>query len=69
MSTATLGKRVQDFTVACRQLFIDGQLARAESGEAFETVNPATGEALPTAAEGGDALDSYTEVMAVCTQL
>jgi phenylacetaldehyde dehydrogenase len=52
VSTVTLNKRVQDFVVTRRQLFIDGQLVDAKSGKTFDTVNPATGETLATIAEG-----------------
>ena len=55
MSTVTLNKRVQDFIVTRRQLFIDGQLVDAKSGKTFDTVNPATGETLATISEGGAA--------------
>ena len=56
MSTITLNKRVQDFIITRRQLFIDGEWVDAESGKTFETLNPATGETLATMAEG-DAAD------------
>ena len=56
MSTVTLNKRVQDFVITRRQLFINGQLVDAKSGKTFDTVNPATGETLATIAEG-DAAD------------
>ena len=56
MNAATLDKRVHDFIVSRRQLFIDGQLVDAKSGKTFETVNPATSESLSTVAEG-DAAD------------
>jgi phenylacetaldehyde dehydrogenase len=56
VSTVTLNKRVQDFIVTRRQLFIDGQLVDAKSGRTFDTVNPATGETLATLA-AGDAAD------------
>ena len=55
MSTITLNKRVQDFIITRRQLFIDGELVDAKSGKTFDTVNPATGETLATIAEGGAA--------------
>ena len=55
MSTVTLNKRVQDFIITRRQLFIDGQLVDAKSGKTFDTVNPATGETLATIVEGGAA--------------
>jgi phenylacetaldehyde dehydrogenase len=55
VSTITLNKRVQDFVITRRQLFIDGQLVDAKSGKTFDTVNPATGEKLATIAEGGAA--------------
>jgi phenylacetaldehyde dehydrogenase len=56
MSAFTLDKRVQDFISTPRQLFIDGQLVDAKSGQTFETVNPATGAVLATVAEG-DSVD------------
>jgi phenylacetaldehyde dehydrogenase len=56
VSTVTLNKRVQDFVITRRQLFINGQLVDAKSGKTFDTVNPATGETLATIAEG-DAAD------------
>ncbi len=53
MSTSTLDRRVEAFTHARRQLFIDGQWRDAASGETFATPNPATGEVLATVASGG----------------
>ena len=63
MNTLTLDKRVHDFIVSRRQLFIDGQLVDSKSGKTFETVNPATGETLSTVAEG-DAVDIDLAVQA-----
>ena len=37
------------------RLFIDGEYCDAASGEAFSSVNPATGEAVGTIAKGGAA--------------
>jgi phenylacetaldehyde dehydrogenase len=51
--TVTVDRRVEEFTAAPRQLFIDGQWAPAASGKTFETPNPATGEILAQVAEGG----------------
>jgi phenylacetaldehyde dehydrogenase len=56
VSITTLDKRVHDFISTRRQLFIDGELVDAQSGNTFETLNPATGETLATVAEG-DAAD------------
>jgi phenylacetaldehyde dehydrogenase len=52
VSSVTLNKRVQDFISTPRQLFINGSLVDSKSGKTFETVNPATGEALATIAAG-----------------
>src|ERR1017187_10570899 len=51
--TVTLDRNVEAFIGAPRQLFINGQWADAASGRTFETPNPATGETLAGAAEGG----------------
>jgi phenylacetaldehyde dehydrogenase len=50
--TVTVDRRVEEFTAAPRQLFIDGQWAPAASGKTFETPNPATGQILAQVAEG-----------------
>jgi phenylacetaldehyde dehydrogenase len=63
VNTPTLDKRVHDFIVSRRPLFIDGQLVDSKSGKTFETVNPATGETLSTVAEG-DAVDIDLAVQA-----
>jgi hypothetical protein len=40
---------------APKGMLIDGEWAQAESGETFETVNPATGSVIATVASGGPA--------------
>jgi acyl-CoA reductase-like NAD-dependent aldehyde dehydrogenase len=46
---------VADFTRKPKQLFIGGQWVDAVTGETFESLDPATGEALTTVAKGGAA--------------
>ena len=60
VSTVTLNKRVQDFVITRRQLFINGQLVDAKSGKTFDTVNPATGEEFAAVSDAslGDAADA-----------
>jgi phenylacetaldehyde dehydrogenase len=50
--TVTADRRVEEFTAAPRQLFIDGQWTPAASGRTFDTPNPATGQILASVAEG-----------------
>jgi phenylacetaldehyde dehydrogenase len=50
--TVTVDRRVEEFTAAPRQLFIDGQWTAAASGRTFDTPNPATGQILASVAEG-----------------
>jgi phenylacetaldehyde dehydrogenase len=61
--TVTLGRSVEAFIAAPRQLFIDGQWAAAASGKTFDTPNPATGDTLARIAEG-DAEDINRAVRA-----
>ena len=44
---------VRDFLSTPKQLFIGGEWMDAASGETFETIDPATGRVLTTAARGG----------------
>ena len=57
MAVATpLAQNIRHFSSSTRALLINGKFEEAESGKTFETVNPATGEALARVAEG-DASD------------
>jgi len=47
-----LDQLVSDYSSAPRQLFINGQLQQAASGEVFDVIDPATGEVFAQAAKG-----------------
>jgi phenylacetaldehyde dehydrogenase len=65
--TVTGDRSVEEFTTTPRKLFINGEWTDAASGKTFDTPNPATGATL--AEMGHEALEAYTEVKAVTTQL
>ena len=51
-SPTGLRSDVRDFISTPKQMFIDGCWVDAASGETFETVDPATGEAITTVPHG-----------------
>src|SRR5580693_10165948 len=57
MSTTALPEQLSDaareFASAPQQLLIDGERIDAADGRTFETLDPATGEAITTVAQGG----------------
>src|SRR5262249_59747619 len=52
MAVMELERRVVEFTTTPRQLLIGGRWVDAASGRSFDTLNPATGEAVPSIAWG-----------------
>ena len=48
-----MDQEVEQFTKSTQQLFIGGRWVDAESGETFDTPNPATGDKLASVAAGG----------------
>ncbi len=57
MAVATpLAQNTRHFSSSTRSMLINGKFEQAASGKTFDTVNPATGKALASVAEG-DAQD------------
>lgn len=52
-NTLAISKRLADFLVGTKKLFINGEWVESASGQTFDTLNPATGEVLATLYEAG----------------
>lgn len=55
VSTRITSSRIREFLAEPKQLFINGQWTESESGERFNTYDPATGNKLTEVAKGGEA--------------
>jgi aldehyde dehydrogenase (NAD+) len=52
-NTLAISKRLADFLVGTKKMFINGEWVESASGQTFDTLNPATGEVLATLYEAG----------------
>lgn len=52
-NTLAISKRLSDFLVGTKKMYINGEWVESVSGKTFDTLNPATGEVLATLYEAG----------------
>jgi aldehyde dehydrogenase (NAD+) len=52
-NTLAISKRLADFLVGTKKMFINGEWVESATGQTFDTLNPATGEVLATLYEAG----------------
>jgi aldehyde dehydrogenase (NAD+) len=52
-NTLAISKRLADFLVGTKKMFINGEWVESASGQTFDSLNPATGEVLATLYEAG----------------
>ncbi len=61
-NTLAISKRLSDFLVGTKKMYINGEWVESVSGQTFDTLNPATGEILATLYEAGpDDVDRAVE--------
>jgi acyl-CoA reductase-like NAD-dependent aldehyde dehydrogenase len=53
-NTLEISRRLADFLVGTKKLYIGGKWVESASGKTFDTLNPATGEVLATVYEAGE---------------
>lgn len=53
-NTLEISRRLADFLVGTKKLYIGGKWVESASGKTFDTLNPATGEVLATVSEAGE---------------
>lgn len=65
-NTLAISKRLSDFLVGTKKMYINGEWVESVSGQTFDTLNPATGEILATLYEAGpDDVDRAVEAARV----